>query len=96
MSAYQGLGEVYFHKHDYDRELELFAKAEKLLEEMPKNIVADSHRYRISMLKGETFLRKNDIASARSLLPLLKQLAQGDPGKMKECEELDKRLLAGM
>lgn len=93
MSAYQGLGEVCFHKGDFDRELELFAKAEKLLDDMPINAMTDSHRYRIARLKVETFLRKNNIESARHLMPVLKQLAGNSEEKIKECEELGKKVM---
>lgn len=92
MAAYQGLGEVYYHKGEYEQAFDSLAKAEALLENMASNAVMNSYRFRISKLKADVYIQKGEKENARQLLRQLTELAGEDPERINECAELEQRL----
>lgn len=94
MSAYYGLGVVFYHKGQYEKELEYFTKAEEMLQGMPHNEYVDSYRYRVLMVKAETHIAKKEYQDARKLLLALRQISGENRKMLSECDEMEKRLAA--
>ncbi len=96
MCAYEGLGEVFYYKGDYELENTYFDRAEALLSSMPSNAFANSYRFRILKLRSETHLMKKEFELARRIAGELRPLAGSDSKKIEECDELESRLSAAV